>query len=111
VHLLNVPPSQKIVGPNPCAAAGRAEAINIATITTHTLKIKGVPPDSLSTRATATKDGSLSCETLPRPGALLNVTFVLHALVRHVDEAPRMVEKPLEEIKRQASTGTFVVQA
>jgi hypothetical protein len=39
------------------------------------------------------------------------VTFVLHALVRHVDEAPRMVEKPLEEIKRQASTGTFVVQA
>ena len=43
---------------------------------------------------------SLSCETLPRPGALVNVTFVLHASGRHVDEAPRIVEKPLEGVKQ-----------
>jgi hypothetical protein len=39
------------------------------------------------------------------------VTFLLHTPVRRVDEAPRIVEKPLEEIKRQASTGSFGVQA
>jgi hypothetical protein len=78
VHPLNVPPSQKIDGPKPCATAGRAEAINIATITTHTLKIKGVPPDSLSTCAIATPDGPLSREALPRPRELVNVLFVLY---------------------------------